>query len=208
MPGTRANKVMQIRGLRTFLDVDASSGLDWSLAVSGDGEALGRVFDALHDRVYRHALGLTRDTHDAEDVLGGAFLELWRRRKDVRTVDGSVLPWLLVTTTHLALNQRRGLRRHRRFLAQLPRQEPTTEAAEGVALTNATLDISPELLDGIRSLSDADQQLLALVALEGYPIRAAAEALGLTEATARSRWQRIRKRLAASLPQAPEFACE
>lgn len=32
--------------------------------------------------------------------------------------------------------------------------------------------------------------------MEDYPLRAAAAALGLTEHAARSRWQRIRRRLA------------
>jgi DNA-directed RNA polymerase specialized sigma24 family protein len=41
-----------------------------------------------------------------------------------------------------------------------------------------------------------DQQLLGLVALENYPLRSAAEVLGLTESAPRSRWQRIRRRLA------------
>lgn len=59
------------------------------------------------------------------------------------------------------------------------------------------LDVDPRLLTGIRALKDVDQKLLALVALEGFPLREAAEALGLREQAARSRWQRVRRRLAA-----------
>ena len=73
----------------------------WRLALAGDGDAFGLIFDAHSGRVYRHARRLTNGVHDAEDVLGAAFLELWRRREDVRVVDGSVLPWLLVTTLAL-----------------------------------------------------------------------------------------------------------
>ena len=168
----------------------------WGRAAAGDGDAFGRLFDAHSGRVYRHALRLTGDVHNAEDVLAAAFLELWRRRKDVRVVDGSVLPWLLVTAGNLALNQGRGLRRHRAFLARLPRQEQQVDPAEVQALLRADLDVEPHLLAAIKTLSSTDQQLLALVALEDYPLRAAAEALGLTEDAARSRWQRIRRRLA------------
>jgi RNA polymerase sigma-70 factor (ECF subfamily) len=70
----------------------------WRRASAGDGEAFGLLFDAHHVRVYRHALKLTGSVHDAEEVLAGAFLELWRRRTSVRLVGDSVLPWLLVTT--------------------------------------------------------------------------------------------------------------
>lgn len=168
----------------------------WDRAANGDGDAFGELFDAYHPRVYRHALRLTGNTHDAEDVLAGAFLQLWQRRTSVRVVDGSVLPWLLVTTTNIALNQRRGLRRHRAFLDRLPRQEQRAEGAEDQALHQADLDVDPNLITSIRLLGHTDQQLLALVALEDYPLRAAADALGISEQAARSRWQRIRRGLA------------
>ena len=69
----------------------------WTRALDGDGEGFATIFDSHRDRVYRHALWLTGNVHDAEDLTAGAFLELWRRRKSVRVVDGTVLPWLLVT---------------------------------------------------------------------------------------------------------------
>ncbi len=175
----------------------------WRRAVAGDGEAFGLLFDAHGDRAYRHALRLTRNAQDAQDVAAAAFLELWRRRADVRLVDDSVLPWLLATTTNLALNQRRGLRRHRDFLARLPGRDQAVESAETHALAKADLDVDPALRAGIGALRLVDQQLLALVALEGYPLKAAAAALGMSEQAARSRWQRIRRRLARHGPAEP-----
>ncbi|WP_277526503.1 sigma factor [Arthrobacter sp. ES3-54] len=52
-------------------------------------------------------LRLSRDRHDAEDIMATAFLELWRRRDTVRVVEGPVLPWLLVTTANAARNSGR-----------------------------------------------------------------------------------------------------
>ena len=183
--------------LRTYQGMnELDEAAAWRRAAAGDGAAFGRLFDAHSGRVYRHALRLTGDVHDAEEVLAAAFLELWRRRKAVRVVENSLLPWLLVTAGNLALNQSRGVRRYRAFLARLPHQEQHVDAAEAQALLRADLDVDPALLAAIRSLNKADQQLLALVALEDYPLRAAAEALGLTEQAARSRWQRVRRRLA------------
>lgn len=185
------------RGLRTYQGMNSfDETAAWNGALAGDGTAFGQLFDAYSSRVYRHALRLASDVHDAEDVAAAAFLELWRNRGKVRVVDGSVLPWLLVTTTNLALNQGRGLRRYRTFLGGLPRAERLADSAEAEALLRADWDVSPALLAGIRALSHTDQQLLALVGLEDYPLRAAAQALGLTEQAARSRWQRIRRRLA------------
>lgn len=158
---------------------------------------LGRIFDDTHPRVYRHARRLCASTQDAEDVTAGAFLELWRRRDRVTIVDGSVLPWLLATTTNLALNQRRGLRRYQAFLARLPRTEPSSDDAAESALAG-DLDVDPALLVAIRDLPKLDQQLLALVGLEGYPLKDAASALDVSAQAARSRWQRIKRRLAAT----------
>lgn len=178
--------------------MDHNDATEWTVAAAGNGAAFGRVFDLHHERAYRHALRLTQDTHDAEDAVATAFLELWRRRAEARVVDGSILPWLLVTVTNVALNQRRSLRRYRAVLDRLPRRTtPEPDAAE-LALNDPELDVHPQLLAAIRALRPADQRLIALVALEGYDLASAAAASGLTEAAARSRWQRIRRRLADS----------
>ena len=170
--GSVGDGVTQNRGVRTCQGMnELDEAATWRRAVAGDGNAFGRLFDAHGSRVYQHALRLTRDVHDAEDVLAAAFLELWRRRQGVRVVDGSVLPWLLVTAGNLALNRGRGLRRYRAFIARLPRHEARVDAAEVQALLRADLDVDPALLREIRSLTSADQQLLALVGLEGYPLR-------------------------------------
>ena len=96
-----------------------SDGELWRRAGAGDGEAFGQVFDRHRDRVFRSAPRLTRHRHDAEDVTALVFLEAWRRRAVVRIVDGSVLPWLLVTTGHVSQNAARARRRHTRALAAL-----------------------------------------------------------------------------------------
>jgi DNA-directed RNA polymerase specialized sigma24 family protein len=93
----------------------------WSLARGGDALAFAAIFDLHRDRVFRQAVRLLDSGPDAEDVSASAFLELFRRRDDVRIVNGSVLPWLLVTTANLARNSTRARRRYRDFLARLPR---------------------------------------------------------------------------------------
>ncbi|MGH2910056.1 MAG: hypothetical protein ACRDK8_12235 [Solirubrobacteraceae bacterium] len=68
-------------------------------------------------------------------MAASTFLELWRRRADVRLVDQSVLLWLLITATNLSRNAARGTRRYRQFLQRLPRaqgQPDITEVALGV----------------------------------------------------------------------------
>lgn len=101
----------------------------WSRSLSGDGEAFGALYDRHRDRVFRHAYRLSGNHHDAEDIMAAAFLELWRRAK-VRIVGGSVVPWLLVTTTNMARNYGRAALRYRRLLDSLPRTEASSGALE------------------------------------------------------------------------------
>ncbi|MFS2076169.1 RNA polymerase sigma factor, partial [Curtobacterium sp. CT11-133] len=81
---------------------------DWAMALEGDGEAFGRVFDRHRHRVQRHCMRLVPVDTDAADSVAIVFLEAWRNRARVRLVDGSLLPWLLVTATNVARNQTRG----------------------------------------------------------------------------------------------------
>jgi len=62
------------------------------------------------------------------------------------------------------------------------------------------LDVDPTLLSEIKAMSEFDQRLLALVAFEGFSLREAADALGTSVDASRSRWQRIRRRLASLAP--------
>ncbi|WP_104199144.1 RNA polymerase sigma factor [Cryobacterium sp. Y29] len=183
-------------------DVVGDSGL-WSRGVDGSGSAFGELFDIHHDRVFRHAYRLVENRHDAEDVTATAFLELWRRRADVRLVDGSVLPWLLVTTTNVARNVRRAARRYRQLLDALPRSENTMDPARIFLAAHPMDAFDPQLALGLRSLSAADLRLVSLVMLEGYTIAAAALVLGLTSSGAKTRLHRARLRLRVAMGETP-----
>lgn len=138
----------------------------WSRALGGDGAALGAVFDLHGDRVFRHVYAVLRDVHDAEDATGTAFLELWRRRTSVRIVDGSVLPWLLVTAANCARNLARSQRRYRTLLGSLPRGEHTESAETAAFAGMPVLDaIDGDLATQLRALPRTDYLLIMLTAL-------------------------------------------
>jgi RNA polymerase sigma-70 factor (ECF subfamily) len=171
----------------------------WAAVLGNDGNAFVTIFDQHRDRVFRHALRMTANVHDAEDVTAGAFLELWRRRKAVRVVEGSVLPWLLVTTTNLARNLTRSLRRYRTLIAALPRAD-VTRSAEDVALEQIEeFRIVAQVRDALSDLSPSDAALITLTMFEHYSPAQAAVALGITDGAARTRLHRARTRMAAAL---------
>ncbi len=169
----------------------------WHAACAGDGAAFGLLFDRHHARVRRHAARLVVAAADVDDVAASAFLELWRRRASVRLVRGSVLPWLLVTTTNLARNAARSTRRYEAFLSRLPRPDDARDVADDVLDRQA----DPRLVASLRGLSATDRRLVALVGLDGLALADAAEAVGVSVPAAKSRLHRARARLRAALPQ-------
>lgn len=170
----------------------------WQRALSGEGAAYAWLFREHEQRVYRRALSIVGDVHGAEDVTSAAFFELWRKRRSVRVVDGSVLPWLLVSTVNLARNQRRGSVRYRRLIASLPRQDAPN--AESIALANAeTRILGIRLSEALAQVNRSDVSLLVLTALDDLSITDAATVLGLKPGTARMRLSRARERLRALL---------
>jgi RNA polymerase sigma factor (sigma-70 family) len=165
------------------IEVDDSEA--WQRVRAGDSLAYAELFDRHSARVYRRALGMLGNVHDAEDVTAAAFFELWRKHRSVRLVNGSVAPWLLVTVVNLSRNQVRGLARYRAAIAELPRTEHAGDPAVLVE----------HRLDGIAALAGLDRvdsALLVLTAIEGFTTAEAAMALGLRPGAARMRLSRLR----------------
>lgn len=169
----------------------------WSRSIGGDGAAFGELFDRHRDRVFRHAYRLSGARHNAEDIMSMAFLELWRRRGKVRLVEGSVLPWLLVTTTNIARNSGRAAFRYGRLLRSLPRSEDALDAAAGGSHMDEGADENVALALG--TLNATDLQLVSLVIFEEYTLAAAAAALNLTPGAAKTRMHRARQRMKAAI---------
>lgn len=164
----------------------------WERGLSGDGSAFGSIFDLHRARVYRHSYRLLVDASEAEDATAIAFLELWRCRSSVRVVDGSVLPWLLVTATNSARNLNRGRSRYRALLDSLP-HEGHHRSAEDEALNDVVADM--QLAGALSQLSSIDLQLVTLVMIEGYTVSSAAPILGLSAGATRTRLHRARTAL-------------
>lgn len=170
----------------------------WTGVLDGDSAAFGLIWDRHRDRVFRHLLGAGASVSDAEELSAVAFLELWRRRGSVRFVDGSLLPWLLVTASNVARNARRGRARYQAFLARLPRPEQEIDTAE-VVLGPTVDGRSAGLVQAMDSLGRTDRRLLMLTAVEGFTIGEASRALGLSDAAGKMRLSRLRRRLRASI---------
>jgi RNA polymerase sigma factor (sigma-70 family) len=169
----------------------------WQRALARDALAYGELFDRHSTRVYRRALGMLGNVHDAEDVTASVFFELWRKHRSVRVVNGSVLPWLLVTAVNFGRNHVRGMARYRATIASIPRSERTVDPADVVA---DRLDGSP-IAAAVQRLGRVDAALLVLTAVEGLSVPDAAKAVGLKPGAARMRLSRARSRVRENYPR-------
>lgn len=175
----------------------------WRRACTGSGEAFAELFRRHRDGVYRRASALVDRKHDAEDATAIAFFELWRRRKAVTLVDGTVLPWLLVAVVNAARNQRRSGMRYRRLLAAMPREDAAPDAEqEAISALDAEV-LGVRLKEALSRLDPKDAALLTLTALDGLSVADAAPLVGLRPGAARTRLMRVRRRLQSDLESNP-----
>lgn len=175
-----------------------------------DGELLFRLsrgdepaYRLLHNRhqapVFRMSLVLMRTTWDAEEVAATAFFELWRKRDKVRVVDGSVLPWLLATTSFAAKNSQRSRRRYQRLLNRIPRDPDVADHADEVADAMDSLKISQNVRDALLQLNTREASVIVLCLIHELPTAEAAVVLGIPEGTVKSRLSRVKTRLRGAL---------
>lgn len=174
----------------------------WGRVLAGDSRAFGLIWDRHRGRVFGHLLLATGDGGEAEELTGVTFLELWKRRRGVRFVDDSLLPWLLVTARNVARNAVRAKRRYRALLDKLPPPEVAPDPADAVeARLDPRVRAARETLAAARPV---DRDLVALTTIEGLTVADAADVLHLSEAAARMRLSRLRHRLNAPAPHSAE----
>ncbi|MFB9308792.1 RNA polymerase sigma-70 factor (ECF subfamily) [Agromyces hippuratus] len=182
------------------MDDDArSDAVLWLEATSGTEASFGVVYDRYRARIFRKACSRVFDRTDAEDVVAIVFLEAWRRRHDVRFVDGSLLPWLLVVTTNVSLNIERSGRRYRRLLAKLPAAEHALDPSHEVGTRLDSERTARQVTAALQRLGANDRRIVDLCLVDQLPMADVANVLDIPVGTVKSRLARARAKLQAEL---------
>lgn len=171
----------------------------WLEATSGSESSFGVVYDRYRARIFRRAYAQVRHVSDAEDVVAIVFLEAWRRRRDVRFVDGSLLPWLLVVTTNVTLNTQRAARRHKRLLAAIPAAAETVDPGYEIEERLDGQLVTGRLRQALGKLNPAERRVVELCLIEELPLADAAAALDVPLGSVKSRLSRARRKLQVEL---------
>jgi RNA polymerase sigma-70 factor, ECF subfamily len=146
------------------------------------------MFDRTNDAVRRYALNRGMTAADAEDLVAEVFTLAWRRLERIPADDP--IPWLFAAARNHWRNHLRSRRREREAVVRL------RPAEEG----GPSSDPSAHLLrSALATLSEADQEVLRLVAWDDLAPRQVAAVLGCSPGAARVRLHRARQRLATAL---------
>jgi RNA polymerase sigma factor (sigma-70 family) len=163
-----------------------------------DEDQAAELFAGLWDRyaqaIHAYCFRRTAEHALAEDLTSVVFLEAWRRHDTQLTLDDA-LPWLYGVATNVVRNQRRSLRRYRAALSRLPPQRPEPDFAEELVGRLDRESRMREILAYVARLPRRDRDVLALAVWQGLSTADVAKALGVPEATARTRLHRARARL-------------
>lgn len=145
---------------------------------------LRALYTAYAADVFRFALYLSGDRHDAEDLTSETFVRAWTSPEPIRTA--TVKGYLFTITRNLFLQ---GLRRKRRHVAldesvRDPRAGPPAQAERAAEFETA--------IAGLQTLPEADRSALLMRAVDGMPYEEISRALGISLAAVKVKIHRAR----------------
>jgi RNA polymerase sigma-70 factor (ECF subfamily) len=163
-------------------------------AAAGDADAFGRLFQRHRDRLWAVAVRTLSDPEEAADALQDAMISAFRRAGSFRG-DSAVTTWLHRIVINASLD------RMRRKAARPATAGADERTLDNLAISQATpdpsssTDISLDVQSALRTLPPDQQAALVLVDMLGFSVADAAEILGVSQGTVKSRCARGRARL-------------
>ncbi|MFJ7305701.1 RNA polymerase sigma factor [Streptomyces sp. NPDC099088] len=167
-------------------------------------ELFARLYDQYAPDIHRYA-ARRLGNHAADDVTADTFLTAFRVRARYDASRSSARPWLYGIAAHLIGKQRRKEVRGLRALARTGHDPVAAGWVEDTA--DLVADRAP-LADALAALSGADRHVLLLVAWADLTYQEVAEALGIPIGTVRSRLNRARRKVRATLGADPALQGE
>jgi RNA polymerase sigma-70 factor (ECF subfamily) len=165
----------------------------------GDPDAFGELFQRHRDRLWAVAIRTLGDPEEAADALQDAMIAAFRRASSFRG-DSAVTTWLHRIVVNAALD------RMRRRASRPTAGGQDDDALDALATSgrplsdpSGTTDTAMDVRAALRRLVPEQQAALVLVDMLGYSIADAADVLGVSEGTVKSRAARGRARLVPRL---------
>lgn len=181
-------------------------------AATGDAQAFETIMRRHNQLLFRTARGILKSNEIAEETLQDAYLRAWQALREFRA-DAKLSTWLVRIVVNEALGR---LRRKRAEIIPLEVAMTMPDPEIQAALTASSHE-TPEhqtqrvqlrgiLESRIDMLPDAFRTVFILRAVEEMEVPEVAQALGIPEATVRTRFFRARSLLREGLAGAVDTA--
>jgi RNA polymerase sigma-70 factor (ECF subfamily) len=173
---------------------------------AGDTKAFAQLMRQYNRKLFRTARAILRDDAEAEDALQEAYLRAYRSMSSFRD-EAKLSTWLVRIVANEALARRRKQVRRAQILplrgggteeheAEAESSMPHQDGPEGLAQRSQIRRLLEARID---ALPDAFRAVFVLRALEELTVEETAAALGIPEATVRTRFFRARSQLREAL---------
>jgi RNA polymerase sigma factor (sigma-70 family) len=191
--------------------VDGSADSDASVIERSwdDPDAFAVLFDRHADEVHRYA-ARRLGTEAADDLMAETFVIAFQQRRRYDLSRSQAMPWLYGIVTNLISRHRRAEARRLRALSRVAGTAPAEGRGDGEALADRVVarvsaeSAQHDLAAALAGLSARNRDVLLLIAWGDLDHTEAAQALGITVGTVRSRLHRartgVRKALGGSDP--------
>lgn len=164
--------------------------------LAGDTRALTTLLRLHHRTLYRTARAILRDDAEAEDAVQDAFLQAFRALRTFRG-DSKLSTWLVRIAANEALMR---LRRNAKAAARTDVEPDELVSREAGPESTAQGSELRQLLEAqIGALPDGYRAVFMMRAIEELSVEETAAALGIPQATVRTRYFRARNLLSQAM---------
>jgi RNA polymerase sigma-70 factor (ECF subfamily) len=160
-----------------------------------EDESSGQLLQLL-PRLWRFALRLTKDSHDAEELVQRAYIRALARRHQLRP-GTSMITLLFSSVSSIWLNELRG-RRVRGYDSMQRSDELSEKVPNAGAFEPERQALHRQIVRMVQTLPDAQRAAMLLVAVEGLSHREAASVLEIPVGAVKSRLARARRSIGES----------
>ena len=167
-------------------------------AKKGDADAFAFLVETYETSVYRLALRMCGNAHDAEEVAQEAFVSAWKGLPAFRG-ESKFSSWLYQLTTNAAIDFLRREKRHRAAVPIEDEPEPTSPDTPQQAVEEG--EVRQALQQALDSLTPEHRQIFLLRQMRQLSYEEIGRLLGLESGTVKSRLSRAKKQLREILTQ-------
>jgi RNA polymerase sigma factor (sigma-70 family) len=168
-----------------------------------DRQLFWRLYERYADAIYWYALPRTGSAAAADDIVSETMLAAFEHLERFDPDKGGFATWLFVIARRKIVDRQRA---HRRFWRYVRRHSPGTQVTSDDDLLANVLrnEEIAEVFAAYDQLTTDEQDILALRYSAGLATKEIAEVLGISDAAARQRLSRARRRIADELAKKKE----